>query len=406
MGETRQGVLLTGATGFLGGEVLARLLERDERPIYALIRADDDEAAAARLRGVVCSLMGSDERSPQAIAVAGDVTRPRLGMTDRRRDWVAERVDSVIHCAASVSFMLGLDESREINVDGTRRVLGLAQYAAARGGLDSFVHVSTAYLAGTHPGTFGENDLDVGQGFRNAYERTKFEAELLIRERARGLPVQVVRPSIIVGDSRSGWTPAFNVLYAPLRAFSRGAYPLIPARRSAPVDIVPVDYVADAILGLEGRAGSTHHLVAGRRASTVGEIVELASANAGRPAPRLLRPRLYRSLIHPILVRTGSEGRRRALRRSEVFFPYFAMGVTYDDEGARSALAPVGIEPPPLRSYFDRLMDFARLAEWGRRPYERHETFVTPDSREAPLAERIERRRRFIRTSASAAAQR
>src|SRR6266581_3256716 len=100
MGKERQGVLLTGATGFLGGEVLARLLERDERPVYALVRADDDEAAAARLRGVVCSLLGSDERSPQAIAVAGDITRPRLAMSDRRRDWLAERVDRVIHCAA------------------------------------------------------------------------------------------------------------------------------------------------------------------------------------------------------------------------------------------------------------------------------------------------------------------
>jgi long-chain acyl-CoA synthetase len=402
MTEERSGVLLTGATGFLGGEVLARLLERGEEPVYALVRAEDDEQAAARLRSVVRSLLGSDERSPQAIAVAGDITRPRLGMSDRRRDWLADRVDRVIHCAASVSFTLGLEESRAINVDGTRRVLALAQYAAARGRLDSFVHVSTAYVAGTHPGTFGEDDLDVGQGFRNPYERTKFEAEQLVRERGRGLPVQVVRPSIVVGDSRSGWTPAFNVLYWPLRAFSRGAYPLMPARRSAPVDVVPVDYVADAILGLEGRPGSTHHLVAGRRASTVGEIVELASANSGRRAPRLLRPRLYRNLIHPILVRTGSEGRRRALRGSETFFPYFAMEVDYDDERARSALRPIGIEPPPLRSYFDRLMDFARLAEWGRRPYERHETFVAPDSREAPLAERIERRRRFLRASAAA----
>src|SRR3954454_23087291 len=399
MAEERSGVLLTGATGFLGGEVLARLLEREDGPVYALIRADDDEAAAARLRSVVRSLTGSDERSAQAIAVAGDVTRPRLGMSDRRRDWLAEHVDRVIHCAASVSFTLGLDESRAINVDGTRRVLDLARACAARGGIDSFVHVSTAYVAGTHPGAFGEDDLDVGQGFRNAYERTKFEAELVVRGCSRELPVQVVRPSIVVGDSRSGWTPAFNVLYAPLRAFSRGAYPLLPARRSAPVDIVPVDYVADAILALEGRPGSTHHLVAGPRASTVGEIVELASANAGRRAPRLLRPRLYRNLIHPVLVRTGPERRRRALRRSEVFFPYFAMAVDYDDERTRSALKPAGIEPPPLRSYFDRLMDFARLAEWGRRPYERHETFVAPDSREAPLAERIERRRRFLRAS-------
>ncbi len=402
MVDERPGVLLTGATGFLGGEVLARLLERDEGPVYALVRADSEEGAAARLESVVASLLGSDERSAKAIAVAGDITSPRLGMSHRQRDRLAERVRRVIHCAASVSFTLGLEESRSINVEGTRRVLDLAATSAARGGIDSFVHVSTAYVAGTHPGDFGEDDLDVGQGFRNPYERSKFEAELLVRQRALELPIQIVRPSVVVGDSRSGWTPAFNVLYTPLRAFSRGAYPLIPARAEAPVDIVPVDFVADAILAVAGQPGSTYHLVAGRRASTVGEIVELASANARRRAPVLVHPRLYRSLIHPLLVRTGPPARRQALRRSEIFFPYFAMEVRYDDRRARSALVPVGVEPPPLRSYFDRLMDFARLAEWGRRPYERHETFVTPDSREPPLAERIERRRRFLRASAAA----
>jgi thioester reductase-like protein len=405
MADGRPGVLLTGATGFLGGEILARLLERDERPVYALVRADSDEGAAARLERVVTSLLGGAARPGRAIAVAGDVTSPRLGMSGRRRDWLAERVDRVIHCAATVSFTLGLDESRAINVEGTRRMLDLAASCAERGGIDSFVHVSTAYVAGTHSGDFGEHDLDVGQGFRNAYERSKFEAELVVRRRAQELPVQVVRPSIVVGDSRSGWTPAFNVLYTPLRAFSRGAYPLIPARPEAPVDIVPADFVADAVLALAGRPGSgaTHHVVAGRRASTVGEIVELASANARRRAPLLVPPRLYRGLIHPVLVRTGPRQRRQALRRSEIFFPYFAMEVRYNDRRARSALTPLGLEPPPLRSYFDRLMDFARLAEWGRRPYERHETFVAPDSRQVPLAERIERRRRFLRTVAAGA---
>jgi thioester reductase-like protein len=405
MTDDRTGILLTGATGFLGGEVLARLLERRGGPIYALVRAGSDSDAQARLDSVVEALLGDGEARPgEAIAVAGDVTRPGLGMPARSRDWLAERVDRVIHCAASVSFTLGLAESREINVEGTRRMLDLGELCARRGGLESFVHVSTAYVAGAHDGTFTEDDLDVGQSFRNAYERSKFEAELVVRERAPELPVQVVRPSIVVGDSRSGWTPAFNVLYTPLRAFSRGAYPMVPARRSSPVDVVPVDYVADSVLALAGRAAQTHHLVAGQRASSVGEIIDLASENAGLAAPRVLPPRLYRRTIHPILARTGSEARRRALRVSEQFFPYFAMRVRYDDARSHQALSELGIEPPPLRSYFDRLMDFARAAEWGRRPLERHETFVTLDSRAGPLAERVARRRRFL--DALAAAQR
>ena len=375
------GVLLTGATGFLGGEVFARLLERDERPVYALVRARSDEEAEARLREVIKSLLGCSEPwSKRAIAVAGDVTSPGLGIEGPRRAWLAERVEGIVHCAASVSFTLGLPESRAINVDGTRRLIELGELCERRGGLDSFVHVSTAYVAGTHDDLFTEADLDLGQDFRNAYERSKFEAEALVRERSSELPIQVVRPSIVVGDSRTGWTPTFNVLYAPLRAFSRGAYPVIPARRSSPVDVVPVDYVADGILALAGRPGTTHHLTAGEGTSSVGELIELASAYAGRPAPRVLPPSLYRRLVHPILVRRGNERRRRALRRTETFFPYFTMRVRYDDTRARKTLRPLGISPPPLRSYFDRLMDFARAAEWGRRPWPRRSSLGAASS--------------------------
>ena len=94
-------------------------------------------------------------------------------------------------------------------------------------------YISTAYVAGCHRGVFGEDDLDVGQRFRNAYEQSKFEAERLVRAAgAGGLPVTIARPSIVVGDRHSGWTASFNVLYSPLRALARGAYPILPARRA------------------------------------------------------------------------------------------------------------------------------------------------------------------------------
>ncbi len=196
-----------------------------------------------------------------------------------------------------------------------------------------------------------------------------------------------MRPSIVVGDSATGWTPSFNVLYGPMKAFSRGAYPAIPARRSAPVDVVPVDYVADAILALAGRPGTTHHLTASERASTVGELIELGSAAAAQPRPRVIPPRLYRRLVHPVLVRQGSEARRRALRRSEVYFPYFAMRTRYDNSKARDALEPLGIGVPPLATYFNRLLAFAMAAEWGRRPIARHEVVGPPRVRPRPASE-------------------
>jgi thioester reductase-like protein len=347
-------VMLTGATGFVGQELLGRLLDRGDRHVHALVRGDDDRGAAARL-----------PEHARLSVWAADIERPGLGLDAARADALAERVSTVIHCAASVSFSLGLEESRRVNVAGTRRMAELAERCAGRGdGLERFSYVSTAYVAGAHRGAFSEDCLDVGQSFRNPYERSKFEAELLLRERASGLPLQVLRPSIVVGDSRTGWTSSFNVLYPPLKAFARGAIPALPARRESPVDVVPVDYVADSVerLAREGPDG-TFHLVAGRNATTVGRLIELASRRFARPAPPVFPPRLYRRLVHPLLVRRMGRARREALRRMEVYFPYFSMRVRFADRRHPPA--------PPVEGYFDRLLDFAERARWGRRHVER-----------------------------------
>ncbi len=358
---------------------MARYLERTDRRVYALVRGADDHEAAARVRRTLRTLFGSGHRyARRVVAVRGDITQPGLGLKGRR-DALAEEVCEIVHGAASVSFELGLEEARAINVEGTRRVLAFAERCAARGSLRRLSHISTAYVAGEHGGCFSEDDLDVGQRFRNAYEQSKFEGESLV-SRSRGrLPITVLRPSIVVGERESGWTASFNVLYWPLRAFARGAYLALPARRSAPVDVVPVDYVADAIFHLSQvreAEGATFHLTAGTHASSVGELVELASAFFGRPAPRLLDPSVYRRVVHPLLVRSSrDEHYRRALQRSEVFFPYFATRVRYDDRRSRVALRGTGIEAPPLRTYFERLVEFALAAEWGRRQIPRAHTW-------------------------------
>jgi thioester reductase-like protein len=367
------GVLLTGATGFVGMEVLARYLERTDRRVYALVRGANERDVTARLRHTLRSLFGADHPyARRVVAVRGDITRPGLGLRGRR-DQLAERVSEVVHGAASVSFELGLEDMRQVNVEGTRRVLEFAERCQARGGLRRFSYISTAYVAGQHAGRFNEDDLDVGQRFRNTYEQSKFEAERLVADTQ--LPITVLRPSIIVGEHDSGWTSSFNVLYWPLRAFSRGTYAALPARGDAPVDVVPVDYVADAIFALSQAPeaeGVTYNLTAGSNVTSVGELVELAARYFRRPAPRLISPALYRRVAHPLLLQVARDERsRRALSRSQVFFPYFEMAVTYDDRRARVALRGTGITPPPLPSYFDRLVEFALAAEWGRRPIPR-----------------------------------
>ncbi len=368
-------LLLTGATGFLGMELLARWLERTDRRIYALVRARDDAEAAARIGATLETLYGDSERyAERVVAIPGDITRVGLGLDDARRDELAGEVSEIVHCAASVSFSLGLEASRGINVTGTHRMLAFAERCRACGGLDRFAHVSTAYVAGARGGVAREDESDVGQRFRNAYERSKLEGELSVHAVAQRLPVQIFRPSIIVGEQETGWTASFNVLYWPLRAFSRGLYPAIPARRAGVVDVVSVDYVADAIFAISQQPvepGATYHLTSGERATNVGELIDLAARRFGRPAPRVVHPLLFERLLLPRLERRAGESVRAALRESRFYFPYFSIGLRYDDQRARAALEPVGIRPAPLASYFDKLLDYAEAARWGKQPLSR-----------------------------------
>jgi nucleoside-diphosphate-sugar epimerase len=306
-------ILVTGATGFVGSVVARRLVAEGE-DVVGLVRGDP-----ARLPFGVRRL-------------SGDLSKAIEPPSD---------VDAVVHCAASVSFTLPLEEARAVNVAGTQRVLD----AAARlPRLERFVHVSTAFVAGTCVGAFGEDDWDVGQDFRNTYEQTKHEAEEVVRE--SGLPARIVRPSIVVGDSATGWTSSFNVLYAPLQAFSRGLVRRVPADPHAVLDVVPVDHVADVIIAALREPGDgTLHAVSADRATTARELAELAAAAFGRPAPEF-------------------DPEAETLPGLDQYFPYFSVGTRFTADRSRS----LGLAPPALPEYFDHIVDFAQRARWGRQP--------------------------------------
>ncbi|MGO9322577.1 MAG: SDR family oxidoreductase [Solirubrobacteraceae bacterium] len=376
-------ILLTGATGFLGMDALARLLEReatgglgaagerDGEQIAVLVRAADGEAACERLREVLARLYDEPPAAAARVrAVRGDLLEPGLGLSARDREWLVGSVERIIHCAASISFELPWQEAREINVRGVERVIELARQIAAGGTLRRVVHVSTAYVSGRHVGEFGEGDLELGQEFRNSYERSKHEAERLLR-RADDLPLAVARPSIVVGHSVSGWTSAFNVLYWPMRAFERGLLEEVPAREDSIVDFVPVDYVTDGVLALldDEAAHGTYNLVAGERALSAGELVELHCAVTGRPPVRFASQQ-----------GAGGEERSSGLPvGAETFAPYFDVRCRFTDDRAGEVLTRTGVEKPEPGDYLERLIAYARLAGWGKRPITRQASFFAAD---------------------------
>jgi long-chain acyl-CoA synthetase len=350
-------ILLTGATGFVGTEVARRLLDGNDLTIVALVQAaTDDEAHRTARRAWYGRAQLMEVLGDRVDVFAGDVTQPLLGLEPEAHAALVGRVTHVVHTAANVRFDASLEELRRTNVNGTANVLALARAAHADHGLERLLHVSTAYVAGRRTGEIGEDDLTDRFGFENGYERTKYEAERLVRDAMADLPVTVVRPAMIVGDSRTGEITTFNTFYLPLRRYLVRRSRFMPVSPRFRVNVVPVDHVADAIvrLLLDPRAeGRTVHLTAPRASlPTATELVRAVRAWARTE----LGVRLPRPILVP-LPRLPWPGHGPG--RLDVLLPYLRERRTFRRDHADDLLGPFEPRweiylPALLRSAVDR----------------------------------------------------
>ncbi len=368
-------VLLTGASGFIGRELLWRLVRRPDTRVYCLLRADDDSIAKSRLEAILDAAQPTpltSEECARAIPLRGDLTLERIGLTESQWQQLAAEVDRILHGAASVAFHLSIDESRRVNVEGTRRMLQLAK-ATAQHRLTRFDYISTCYVCGKRAGLIGEEDLAQGQGqsFNNNYERSKCEAEALVRAHRNEVPISIFRPPMVVGDSRTGYAAMFKVMYWPLKMMSRGYVWVVPGDAQGVVDVVPVDYVCDALEFISAdpaQRGKCFHLAAGREHSTtLGQCLDLAVAAFEVRRPLLMNPVLFRSLVRPLLKLVFWGKRRELLNKGKVYAPYIAYRAQFDTSQARAALSGSGIEVFPVASYFRKVVEYAVATDWGKR---------------------------------------
>ena len=204
-------ILLTGATGFLGTQIAHHILRNSDASVVVLLRAPHpDEAKQHLLRQwwdwpELRSFLDARIR-----VLAGDITHPELGIQGAQYDMLVQQVTHIVHAAANIRLFDPLDGLRKVNVTGTQHVLTLAQAAHEHHGLQRFAHISTAYVCGARSGPITEEELTDQYGFSNAYERSKYEAELLVRQAATSIPVSIFRPGMIVGDSQTGAVKTFN----------------------------------------------------------------------------------------------------------------------------------------------------------------------------------------------------
>jgi nucleoside-diphosphate-sugar epimerase len=362
MSPSEGATLVTGYPGFIGKRLVEALAQQGRGRVYALVQPrflDEARSLASRVPGAPVEVL------------SGDVTDLHLGLSGEEVERVAASVTRIFHLAALNQLTVSREEAFRTNVEGTRNVLELAHECRR---LERLVHFSTCHVAGAREGVISEDELDRGQEFRNAWEESKFHAEKAVVRAMDALPVTVVRPSTVVGDSRTGEIDRFEGPYALgiLLVASPLVVPLpLPGNGIAPLNVVPVDFVVQATVRLasDPRAkGQTFHLVDPNPMS-VARVYELIAERANRRIPKLTFPaRAAEAVLRLPLLERLTRPQRAALG-------YINQLAWFTSANTLELLDGTGIHCPRLSTYLDTLIAYVR-EDYARRQAAEAETLV------------------------------
>ena len=352
---------VTGATGFIGRFLVANLLERGQ-PIHVLVRRGSQKKLAA-LR----ERLGADEK--QIVAVVGDLAKPNLGVTDAELRKLKGRVDHFFHLAAVYDIEASPESQQAANVEGTRHAVEFA--TAINAGV--FHHVSSIAAAGLYEGVFREDMFEEAEELDHPYFRTKHDAEAVVRNESTR-PYRIYRPGFVVGHSKTGEIDKVDGPYYFFKAIQKMRELLPPwmptiGIEGGRINIVPVDYVADAldhIAHKKGLDGKCFHLT-DPEPYRVGEVLNLF-AKAGHAPLMTMRvnAKLFGFIPAPILYGLGSLAPvKRAMKVvltdlgiPRDVFQFVNWPTRYDNREAAKALKGSGIAVPDLQSYAWVLWDY------------------------------------------------
>jgi len=377
-------IALTGATGFLGSHLMARLLQGGSR-LIVLGRSTKEETLPARISKLL-RWFGMNAPADRLETVEIDFSQPKIGIPEATYNKLCSRTDQVIHCASDTNFS---ERKRErVFAANVQALSGILEFAA-HGRAKAFHYISTAYVAGINHAVCRET-LPAATAFVNVYEESKAKAEAVIASfcEKNSLPLKIIRPSIVFGDSRTGRSLKFNALYFPIKTVhyirdiylndirnnggkkSRQSgifvdaegYLHLPLRVYLPqkgsINLIPVDYFVDA----------THRIIAG---DAPGGIFHLTNNSAPTMATLAAYNQEFMKIrgVEIIYGRAGSDAGRNPVeelfdRFIEPYRPYLSDNRIFDR--ANTDRATGHMQPPEFTDeIFKKCMDYAVGVDWG-----------------------------------------
>ena len=355
-------IFLTGSTGYIGAHVAANLLDQHGASLNVLVRARDPQDAALRLWQawqIHLDFPRFYEYLQTRVRVfPGDLTAPQFGLSRDDYDRLIHTTDSVLHCAASLN-RKSEKSCLNVNLRGTLEVLLLAQKSHYYHGLRRFSLVSTVAVAGKRQDEVVTEDraIEWDRSDYDPYARTKKFCEHMTRQLLPEVPITIFRPSIVLGDSRYPQTTQFEMV----RAFVfLAGLPVLPFRSQDRIDIVNVDFVADAIATLHQKENpqyDMYHLSSGTDSQTFRQVTSALAAAQNKRGPIFLHflEKPFTTGVNLLSNRQTSLGYGAALLK--VFMPYLTWNTVFDNTRVTREL---GRKPMPFSQYSYPLLKFSR----------------------------------------------
>ncbi|HKO67288.1 MAG TPA: SDR family oxidoreductase [Burkholderiaceae bacterium] len=353
---------VTGATGFIGKRLVKKLLARRAGTVFFLIRQESRDKVPELL-----DYWGTDET--RAVPVVGDLVKPLLGLSKSDVKKLTGKIEHFFHLAAVYDLKADTEVQVEINVEGTKNAVALANEIDA----GIFQHVSSIAAAGMYEGVFREDMFDEAEGLEHPYFATKHESEKIARTEAR-MPWRVYRPGLVVGDSATGEMDKIDGPYYFFKLIQKMRNLLPPwmpmvGLEGGRINIVPVDFVVDAIDHIahkKGLDGQAFHLV-DPTPYRVGDVLNIFARAAHAPKFSLrvnaallgfVPSSVKRGLLALTPVRRIRNAVMKDLGLPDDIIHFVNYPTRFDARETTAALKGSGIHVPRLDDYAYRLWDY------------------------------------------------